>query len=57
MAEQIEIVDIQARQDIAVIKSSLDKIDRTLNNIFVALVTGLGGAAGASAWNWLSHPH
>lgn len=50
--------DITARRDIAVlqvqmavIEKSLDGISGTLNKIFLALITGMGGAAGAAIWS------
>jgi hypothetical protein len=50
-----EVVDAQARQDIAVIKSGLERIDRTLNQIFTAILVAMAGAAGAQVWGALTH--
>ena len=55
MTDEHEVIDYQARQDIAVIQSGLADIKSILNHILTALVVGMAGAAGASAWNVLFH--
>lgn len=59
-----EVIDSKARQDVAVlqaevatIKEGLGGIKTTLDHIFVSLLVGMAGAAGAGVYNWAFHLH
>jgi hypothetical protein len=57
-----ETVDVQARKDIAVLQiqnvnlqAGLDKINKTLDHIFTALLVTIAGAAGTAVFNLAFH--
>ena len=57
-----EAIDTQARSEIAVLQSqqatmqvSLDRINETLNHIFISIIVAMAGGAGAAFYNVVWH--